>query len=193
MLWCCVENGRLQSLTVATGETVDALRGYREVWVSPYGRTVAMGTRSRGCQIFGMKDFRVPPASWAVLDVAFSPELMCITEARGPVRCFDLAKGKELWRYLPPSETHVTTLSYSEATQCFHGVLIGTLPNRLIRFDRLGAVQMITGLTCWMGVFLDHGSRFLTVEGNEIDVQSGLISGCLPFKPSREEEHDGMR
>jgi hypothetical protein len=152
-----------------------------------------MATRSRGFRVFGAKDFRVPPVSWTVLDVAFSAESMCITEANGPVRCFDLANGKEIWGYLPPPETHVVTLSYTESTQCFHGVLIVTLPNRLIRFDLLGAVQMITGMTCWKGVFLDHDSRFLTVEADEINVQSGLISRCLPFKWPWEDEHKSMR
>ena len=63
----------------------------------------------------------MPKLSFAVLDAAFSPDALCLTEAAGVVRCVDLELGIERWRYVPPKSHHLIFLSYNHADHSFYG------------------------------------------------------------------------
>ena len=73
---------------------------------SPHADVMLLETRSRGYVIRGAKDSRLPNLSFALLDAAFGPDRLCLSEAGGPVRCVDCRSGSEIWRYVPPKETH---------------------------------------------------------------------------------------
>lgn len=57
----------------------------------------------------------VPKLTFGLLDAAFSPSTVCITESGGPVRCVGSLTGAELWRYTPPNGSHVLNLHYNNS------------------------------------------------------------------------------
>jgi hypothetical protein len=117
-----VEAGRFQKLDSGTGSTVADFVGIKKAWDSPYTDLLLLETRSRGYTIKGPKDWRIPSLSFALLDAAFGPDRVCVSEAGGAVRCVDCASGSEIWRYLPPRDTHVLRLYYRRPDRHFYGV-----------------------------------------------------------------------
>jgi outer membrane protein assembly factor BamB len=109
---CGVDAGRFQELDARTGETVRSFVGIGHVFDSPHSSSLLLDKRRRGYLIRGATDLRVPNLSFGLLDAAFSPDCVCISEAVGPVRCLGSSSGEEQWRYEPPKGAHVLFLSY---------------------------------------------------------------------------------
>jgi hypothetical protein len=111
-LWVGVEAGPLQVLETATGMTIDKFVGIKAVFDSPYSSLLLLETRKRGYFLQGTNKVRIPNLSFALLDAAFSPNRVCLSESGGPVRCLDCDSGLELWRYDPPRHSHILRLRY---------------------------------------------------------------------------------
>jgi hypothetical protein len=88
------------------------MRAVQEVLDNPHSDHRLVIGRQR-ILIKGAKDMVVPRLTFAVLDAAFSPNALCITEACGVVRCIDLGLGLERWRYVPPQSDHLTFLRFA--------------------------------------------------------------------------------
>jgi WD40 repeat protein len=52
--------------------------------------------------------------SFATLDIAFSPGSFLISEAGGPVSCYDIENGKLKWRWRKNEEEHYTNVGFNE-------------------------------------------------------------------------------
>ena len=87
---------------------------------SSYSDHVLQVRRTR-FSIADSKSIRVPKVTFGLLDAAFGPDAVCLSEAGGPVRCLDCDTASERWRYQPPQGRHAIAIS-SQADRCFYGV-----------------------------------------------------------------------
>jgi hypothetical protein len=182
-LFCGLEDGRLQNLSVSTGETLDALAGLRDIVDSPHTSQLLWETRSRGFLIRGPLEFRVPRLTFGLLDAVFSPDALCLSEAAGPVRCVDCRTAQERWRYQPPNGTHVLRLGYSKGV--FYGVerdYQHAACCTLVRFSEEGGREdQICGLTGWKHEFCLGAEFLITSDGDVVRVADGETIRRLRF------------
>ena len=180
-----VEAGPLQVLEAATGMTIDKFAGIKAVFNNPYSNVRLLETRKRGYFLQGTNKVRIPNLSFALLDVAFSPNRVCVSESGGPVRCLDCDSGLELWRYDPPRHSHVLRLRYRPADQLFYGVQweYETGASRaLISFaGEDGQGSELCQLDSWYEEFCLDGDAVVTSKGDLISTADGAIKGHLAF------------
>jgi hypothetical protein len=186
---CCFDRGPCESLNAATGKSGRSLRGVRGVWESPFGPHRLL-ERARD---YALADFEAPTAlipriTFGILSAAFSPTLVCLSEAGGPVRAFDLSSGAEAWRHTPPKGSHFLRIGFDEASQSFAGVswpFERGGPVALQRFSPSnGSPQAIAQVGSSVDTeFCLGGSRLVTASGTLYDVASGRQVGSLPFLP----------
>jgi hypothetical protein len=185
VIWCGAEAGRFQRLDTRTGATVDAVAGIKSVFDSPHSNLLLLETRTRGFLIRGSKDIRVPKLTSALLDAAFGPDTLCLSEAGGPVRCLDCHSGVELWRYSPPTDTHVLRLGYRPADQHFYGVQWEYQQGKsrtLFRFTTGGGqYEEICHLRSWDEEFCIDSDTLVTSNGEVISLAAGEVVTRLAF------------
>jgi hypothetical protein len=104
------------------GKTLDAIRDLADVFDSEYSGNLLLERRKRDYVLRKEKDFQVPRLTFAILDAAFGPQSVAISESGGPVRCIDAATGKEMWRHTPARHVHFLSLWYREIDRDFYGV-----------------------------------------------------------------------
>ena len=135
----------------------------------------------------GGKDLRIPNLSFALLEVAFCPDRLCLTEAGGPVRCLDCQSGVEVWRYEPPRGTHVVRLAYRPADRSFYGVQWEYEHGKsrtLFRFAGGGGrYEDICQLRSWCEEFCENGDVLVNSAGDVISVADGKTINQLTFPP----------
>lgn len=165
--------------------TIDKFGGIKAVFDDPYSNLLLLETRKRGYLLQGTNKVRIPNLSFALLDVAFSPNRVCVTESAGPVRCLDCESGLELWRYDPPRHSHVLQLRYRPADQLFYGVQweYETGSSRaLIRFaGEDGKSCELCQLDSWYEAFCLNGDAVVTSRGDLISTDDGDIKSHLEF------------
>jgi hypothetical protein len=131
----------------------------------------------------------VPKLSFALLGAAFSSRTACITESGGPVRCVDCTTGAELWRYTPPTDSHILDLHYNALDRFFYGVLWHYERGEfrfLVRFDSgTGKATRVRDLDSWVEVFSEATQQLVTSSGEVIELSSGELLGKLGF-PQKE-------
>lgn len=184
-LWVGVNAGRFQKLDAGTGATVDHHVGVGEVFESPHSNLLLLATRNRGYVLRGEKDIRIPHLSFGLLDVAFSPDRLCLTEAGGPVRCLDCQSGVEVWRYEPPRDTHILRLGYRPADRSFYGVQWeyqhGTSRTLFQFAGHASRYEELCQLRSCYEEFCENGDVLVTSEGDVISVADGTIINKLTF------------
>lgn len=186
-LYCWFDGKASLRLDPATGKTVEKLRGVREFYCSSLNPVLLSGRRELH---FGPKPtitrFKVPRTTFAVLDVAFAPDCVAVTESGGPVRCFSLVTGTERWRHTPAPGVHFIELSYCASLDLFVGVEwpYKTGGNhRLVSLARIsGATTLIAGLAPSLDFeFCRSGTLLISSEGDIVDVVSGRKIRRLEF------------
>lgn len=188
-VWFEPDEGRVQRLDAVTGERVETLRGVKHLHFSDYSTDVLIERRNGDYILRGEKDFAVPKKTFAVLDVAFGPKSVCLTESGGPVRCFHCHQGAEVWHYEPPSNSHVLRLWYRESDGNFYGVQwqyhTGG-PRKLLRFDGLsGVAAEICQFHSWKEA-ASVGLDCIILSGGEmLSLSTGNLLGTLNF-PQRD-------
>jgi hypothetical protein len=182
-IWCRVEGGPIQTLDTHTGLTLDSLRKVREVFDSPF-TTHLLHVPQGDYVIVGSTRVRVPRITFAILDVTFSPDALCLSEANGPVRCLDLKAAEERWRYLPPSGSHVLGLSY-QADQSFYGVQWAYEsggPVMLLQFSQsTGVARNICILKSFPDAFGFGSGNVVASSGDVVSLPTGSIVRQLLF------------
>jgi len=131
---------------------------------------------------------RIERTTFAVLSIAFSPNLLLVSESGGPVRCFTLG-GTKLWSYLPKSGHHVLRLAYLEACEGYYGV---EWPYRkggsttLIKFHpESGTILSRVSLSeAPDTTFVQNLCAVVNSEGYVHDVENGRIISKLKFRRS---------
>jgi hypothetical protein len=188
-LWFQPNEGRVQRLDAHSGGTVEKLTGVKHIHPNPYSSEVFIEKRSGGYVLRGVKDFAIPKITFAILDVAFGPESLSVTESTGPVRCLDCHSGAELWRYEPAKNNHILRLWYREPDKSFYGVqwqyhLGGA--HKLLRFDgKSGSVEEICQIRSWEEAVCVGLDCLVASTGALISLSNGKPLGQLDF-PQRE-------
>ena len=184
-VWFAPNEGRVQRLDALTGNTIESLTGVKHIHLSHYSTEVFIEKRSGGYVLRGVKDFAIPKITFAILDVAFGPESLCLTESGGPVRCLDCRSGVERWRYEPGSDNHVLRLWYREPDQHYYGVQWQYQtggPRKLLRFDeRSGEAGEICQFDSWEEEVCIGLDRLVISSGEMFSLPDGRSLGRLDF------------
>lgn len=188
VVWCGVdEDGCVHELSAASGATLQRYRGLEDVIPSAYSKHLLLCAGE--LVVTGGKEFCIPRLTFGLLDAVFSPDAVCVSEAGGPVRCFDCFTGEERWRYDPLGSMHVLTMAHRIADGHFYGVEWGTSGTSriLVRFsDVTGRREEVCSLirSC-EEEFCDAGNVVVTSAGEVKEVAGGETIQRLAF-PERE-------
>jgi hypothetical protein len=134
-VWCSTETGPVQSLDAQTGVTLFAWETIRDAYDSPF-EDRWLAERETDYVLMGEPSVAIQRLTAGFLHAVFTPETVCLTESRGPVRCLESKTGKERWRSLLDSG-HVIQLSY-QPDNVLYGVLFlseTSKDSKLIRFE----------------------------------------------------------
>ncbi len=186
-VFCCTERKSCQVLNTARGTAFTALSQVKGIWESPF-QPVRFLEQTRGYALTTLESpiARIERISFAVLGASFSESSICISEAGGPVRCFDTADGREIWRFEPAKGTHFLHVAFCRESASFVGV---SWPYErggkllLQQFDRnSGVPKVITHVGPAIEMeFCLNGSRLISNDGSTLDVMNGRIVGKLQF------------
>ncbi len=185
-IWCRVEGRSVQKLDFHTGVTLDSFRTISDVFDSPFTTHMLQVPHVRHGYfvVAGSTKLHMPQLSCGILDVAFSPDALCLSEANGPVRCVDLGTAKERWRYLPPSGSHILGLSY-QADHSFYGVEWAYErggPVLLLQFSESeGTVRNVCNLNSFADAFGFGQGEILLSSGDVVSLLTGSIIRQLAF------------
>jgi hypothetical protein len=158
---------------------VNRLRRF-ELWERQGRRQIELRTTA------GRTVAKLPMLSFAMLDAGFGTDSVCVTESTGPVRCFDLTSGSEVWHYTPRKGKHVLRVCYSCGARAFFGVEWSFLrggPREVVKLDcETGERSEVTQLGDSVAeVFCHEGNELLTSDGRLIDLLSGRVKRRLRF------------
>jgi len=188
-VWFEPNEGKVQRLDALTGDTIETLTGIKHIHLSPYSSQTLMEKRSGGYVFRGVKDFAIPKITFAILDIAFGPESLCLTESGGPVRCLDCRSGAELWRYESPKDNHVLRLWYREPDGHYYGVQWQYQtggPRKLLRFDAgSGQAKEIFQFDSWEEQVCIGLDCLVASSGEILRLADGKSLGRLDF-PQRD-------
>jgi hypothetical protein len=176
-----VENGPCQIIDPAEGKTLQTLRGVRRIVESPDGRARLLDRNQPVVELRDGRSFTVKRTTFAILDVAFGPSSVCISEASGPTRCLDLEAGHELWCHRPPQGEHLLSVAYCSSAAAFVGVsrdyertsshtLVRLGPGDEIRLAELGRPAVAEFCLSGEALLLDDGRLLKASEGELIRV-----------------------
>jgi outer membrane protein assembly factor BamB len=119
------DDGAISKLSASDGSTVATLPGVLDLFdAGPRGALHVLGRSRAELELHapsGVVHF-LPKTTFEVLAVAFGPDSVCISEASGAVRCFDVGSAQPLWRFDPPPSEHVVRLAYCAEAAAFRAV-----------------------------------------------------------------------
>lgn len=129
---------------------------------------------------------KIPMTSFGLLDVAFSPSIVCVSEACQSVRAFESATGQLLWELPKRTGVHATQIVYSPKSNEFVAVMFPyetALDSRLTRIDPVtGAVIGAYEIPRTTSVgFASAGTRFVGSRGEVRAVIDGELIGTVPI------------
>ncbi len=186
-VFCCFDEGPCQVLNYKDGSTLEKLRGVRDVEFDPYNSYLLMDKSNP--EIFtvnGEKQCTLPRDGFAILDIAFSPSVVAISESANNVRFFDIPNPKNSLTYIPPKSYHVLNLTYNDEAEDFFGVLwdyeTGT-KKTLIKFNvpELNVIEIADLTDSWEEVFVKSGRKLVTSSGKIINTKNGNVDMILNF------------
>jgi hypothetical protein len=189
-LYGTINNGRVDQLDARTGEVSRVINNACDYCPGPYRNSLIVPKSGSAYLIGGTgeyakHDFQIPKLTFAVLDVAFAPNRVFLTESGGPVRGIDCEARRELWRFDPPEGSHVLSLHWNTRDKFVRGILRQYeqgLFRQLVRFDpEDGRAERICDLDSWAEAFVDPTNEVITSRGNIIDLSSGRIVDKLKF------------
>jgi outer membrane protein assembly factor BamB len=185
-VYCCFDKIPCQALCAKSGETLKTWSGIDGVWESPFEFKWLLQS---GDFVLGKRNerpiARIPCESFGVLDVAFGPDRVCISEAGGPVRCLETRAGSELWRFALKDE-HFLELAYNNKEKAIFAICYRYQqggPMRLFRFEvRSGEATVLADLSpSFVFAFCKNGSRLICSNGTVINTANGSVVRVLPF------------
>ena len=179
-----LHNRTVERADAHTGGTTEVLQDTVRYFEGPNGYALTAPTASSYLLLSG-HEIPIPKLSFAVLDVAFGADHLCLTESEGPVRCVSYLTGTEHWKYTPPEGSHVLSLYYNRLDGFFYGVLWHYEKGHfryLVRFDtETGKPTRVQSLNSWEETFSEATQQLVTSAGEIIDLSSGEIVGELAF------------
>jgi len=189
-IYCGLEEQKLLVLDITSGRTRGTLLGVRRVVDTPFSNALLLVT-TRDCPshlVRGSVEFEIERLSFSVLDAVFGSNFLCISEVRGPVRCFDLQTGKEFWRFNPKPGTNVGKLGYHAETSRFFGTLANYEeggPRMLLQFMNGTPRTVVSIGEVWASQFCLSGAALVTSSGQVFNTADGSVMRTLNF-PERQ-------
>jgi outer membrane protein assembly factor BamB len=189
---CGFEAGIVERLDLATGRSIESRRGVHDVWESPHDSVVVFVTRERDYQLANAACDLItslPRTTFAALDFAFGLKKLCISEATGSVRCFDVGNGEQLWEHDPGQGVHAVNLGYNEFADEFAAITRTYQKggeHQLKTFDpatgRVSATYPIRDALKF--AFCCKGSLLLSSDGKLRETATGDVCDALDFFPT---------
>ena len=183
-----VASGPLVILDATDGSTVERMRGVRRVFESSSTVARLLDRSTPVVEGASLKTFSVPRTTFAILDVAFGPSSVCISEAGGPTRCVELTNGREIWRHDPPPGEHLLSVAYAASAGAFVGVCCEyekTATTFLVRFGPRGQVDRLAALgRTPEAEFCLSGEALALSDGRLFESSSGELLRIIPFEKS---------
>ena len=179
--YCGRDGASLLVLDLRTGETTSAVPAASAMYQSKFDPVHFLDGAVP--QLVDNRDERVmvPRTTFAFLDVVFAPGRVCTSESGGPVRCFDVRSGQELWRYQPAPEHHVLRLGYHESTSCVLGIerqyVSSDRSKQLVRLS-LQDGSLVDSLdigSTWSACFALAGDVLVTTNGTVCSTTDGAV------------------
>jgi hypothetical protein len=193
-LYCGAERGPLRVFDAETGADLERSPATERVFCSPYRPIEILRKRKHGpLEIRAIGGKRIATAAretFALLDVAFGLDRLCLSESGGPVRCLATESGAELWRYVPRPGRHVLKLAHASKARAFLGVewpYQNGGAKRLLRFDaESGQPTLVAKMEKPTAgeVFCSRGEAVLTTAGELIDTATGVTKNAFRFPTS---------
>lgn len=188
---CGFADGPLQILRIRDGKTLQKIRGCSDLQISPLEPVQMVDKAKPQLQTLDASTFaRIERESFAILSVAFGHGAVAISEATGPVRCFETTTGRNLWRYKGPPGTHALELGYHFQLRRFLAVERpyekGGIKTLLLLDAQTGKVEAKRPLDeSATETFCSAGARLVSSDGWMIDSATGRLVGQFDF-PLRE-------
>lgn len=184
-VWCVPDSGPTRLLDSDDGRDLDSIVGLEGLYDSDYSKDLLLEKRKRDYTLKNRTQRKIPRITFAILDAAFGTQSVAISESRGPVRCIDTSTAAELWRFLPPKDSHVLNLWFRNVDRHFYGVLWNYMKGRfrhLIRLDaNSGETTMLCSLDSWEETYCSKLDCVLTSGGELITLPEGKILHRLHF------------
>jgi WD40 repeat protein len=183
--WCVPESGPAKLLDAASGKTLDVLIGLRDLFDSEYSAHLLLEKRKRDYILREERTVRIPRLTFAILDVAFGPRSLAISESGGPVRCIDSSTGVELWRRSLGQHVHFLRLWYRESDSNFYGVQwefqTGSFRSLMQLDGNSGEPKVICQLNSWEEVYCAKFDCIITSSGEVRDLSDGRLLHRVQF------------
>jgi hypothetical protein len=172
------------------GASIGALQGVLEVFDGgPHGALHVPGSSRAELELHAPSGIvhLIPKTTFALLAAAFAPGRLCISEAGGATRCFDIATAQLLWRFDPPPSEHVVRLAYSSEANAFRAVTFeyaGSGSKKLLALaDGRAAPLAILGRAA-LAEFCLEGERLVLSDGRVLGAAHGEERPRLGFATS---------
>ena len=99
---CSSNNTSILRLDARSGATVEVLKGSSQLIEGPYDDQLNVPSGRAPFRLLSRgREAPIPRGGIALLDARFSPDAVCLTEGRGPVRCINCADGSQRWQFDP--------------------------------------------------------------------------------------------
>jgi WD40 repeat protein len=184
-LWCVPETGSTKRLDCASGNTLNAVAGVVDIFDSPYAAELLLERRKRDYELGQDRRIRIPRLTFAILDVAFSPDSLTVSEAGGLVRCFEVSNGLERWRYAPRTNSHFLRLWYREADGNYYGIQweynTGSFRALVRLSSKTGQADELCQLESWQEEYCVSLDALVTSKGKLIGLSDGRKLAELSF------------
>jgi hypothetical protein len=188
-IYCGVQDASAHIIETSTGETIRRVRATEKIVGSQYTPNQVIEQKRGRYLVRGGCEFEIQPLSSALLDAAFSPDAVCLSELRdsshpseiGGIRLIDLATGESCWHVA----LHSSRLTYNLADQKFYCVSRERVaPHNWfltrLQSDLLKCEQKILD-KCWDAAFTPSGRVLVTAQGDVYETSTSTILAHLDF------------
>jgi outer membrane protein assembly factor BamB len=188
-VWCVQESSPTKLLDSANGKTLKSIVGLKNLFDSVYSPELLLEKRKRDYILRKDKPVKISRLTFAILDAAFGPHSLVISESGGSVRCIATSTGTELWRHSPVNGSHFLKLWYRPNDGNFYGVLWDFQEDIFRYLVRLKANSGEPGVLCqlnsWQEAHCSELDCIVTSRGDLIDLSAGSTLYRLNF-PQRD-------
>ena len=127
----------------------------------------------------------IPRKTFAVLDHTFSAHQICVTESGGPISCYDIRSGIELWEFNPGDEVHGLCVEYIPSLNAYATVVWpyedGGENTLYLLECQTGEKLMQYPVLNGGPAFIQTGAQMVFTDGAVVDTASGKQVNVLDF------------
>jgi hypothetical protein len=194
-IYCGVQDASAHIIETTTGATIGRVRATQKIFGSPYTSHQVIEQKRGRYLVRGDREFDIQPLSFALLDAAFSPDAVCLSEPQnflhprkeiGGTRLIDLSSGEIRW-YLDLDSHHLTFNQADQKFYCVSRERVAPHNWSLIRLqgDLVKCEQISVLDKCWAAAFTPSGRVLVTAQGEVYETSTGTLLSHLDF-PQRE-------